>query len=477
METIKTYLKQLFERWAEESLIKIETMPAHGSDRKYFRLRGKTKHAIGVYNNDFKENIAFLSFSKHFFKHKLNVPEIYEQELDKGIYLEEDLGDETLFSYLSRLRENEGFSTKIIKQYKKVVRQLPAFQVQAASDLDYSVCYPRSNFDRQSMMWDLNYFKYYFLKLAKIPFDEQQLENDFSSFIDFLLESPRDFFLYRDFQSRNIMIHKDDVYFIDYQGGRKGALQYDIASLLYDAKADIPSKVREELMDDYLNNLANFIDFDRDKFLQYYQGYVLVRIMQALGAYGFRGFYERKEHFLKSVPFAIQNLEQLLHTINLPIEIPALTDAWNRLVRSSYLRTLNTSQLRLTVRIDSFSYKRGIPWDEKGHGGGFVFDCRSLPNPGRYEAYKNQTGDDQAVVHFLDKEERVDIFLKNVYALIDSAVENYQGRNFTDLMVAFGCTGGQHRSVYCANHLAGHLKEKYKLDILLRHREQELKTE
>jgi len=194
METIKTYLKQLFERWAEEPVIEIKTMPAHGSDRKYFRLRGKTKHAIGVYNNDLKENIAFLSFSKHFFKHKLNVPEIYEQELDKGIYLEEDLGDETLFSYLSRLREKDGFSMKIIEQYKKVVRKLPAFQVQAASDLDYSVCYPRSNFDRQSMMWDLNYFKYYFLKLAKIPFDEQQLENDFSSFIDFLLESPRDFF-------------------------------------------------------------------------------------------------------------------------------------------------------------------------------------------------------------------------------------------------------------------------------------------
>jgi hypothetical protein len=271
------------------------------------------------------------------------------------------------------------------------------------------------------------------------------------------------------------MIHKDDIYFIDYQGGRKGALQYDLASLLYDAKADIPAETRQELLEIYLQELEKLIPVDRDKFLQYYHGYVYIRIMQALGAYGFRGFYERKDHFLQSVPFAIQNLERLLHSANLPIEIPALTDAWSKLVRSSYLRSLSSEQLRLTIRIDSFSYKRGIPWDEKGHGGGFVFDCRSLPNPGRYEQYKHVTGNDQEVIDFLAKEKDVDEFLEDTFSLIDKAVQKYLSRNFTDLMIAFGCTGGQHRSVYCANQLAAHLKNKFNADIKLRHREQEMK--
>ncbi len=468
-------LKELFSRWAREEAISVSPLPAHGSDRRYYRLQGKNKKAIGVYNPDLKENIAFLSFSKTFKKQGLNVPEIYEQELDNHIYLEEDLGDTTLFDYISRHREKQGFSQTLVSTYEKVVAQLPHFQIRAAQHLDYSVCYPRSSFDRQSMMWDLNYFKYYFLKLAKIPFDEQELENDFITFTDFLLSSPRDYFLYRDFQSRNIMLHNNDIYFIDYQGGRKGALQYDLASLLYDAKADIPQQVREHLRDVYLQELEKHISFNRKRFLEYYHGFVFIRIMQALGAYGFRGFYERKPHFLKSVPYAIRNLEQLLHAVKLPIEIPALTEAWSKLVRSSYLRTLNDSQLRLTVRIDSFSYKRGIPWDERGHGGGFVFDCRSLPNPGRYEQYKTLTGNDREVIAFLDDKKEVDQFLNSTFALIDQAVENYRSRNFTDLMVAFGCTGGQHRSVYCANRLSAHLKEKYDVDIRLRHREQEMK--
>jgi aminoglycoside/choline kinase family phosphotransferase len=472
---IKTNLTELFERWSGEKISSYTPMPAHGSYRRYFRITGSSKKAIGVYNEDFKENVAFLSFSKHFLKHGLKVPEIYEQELDKNIYLEEDLGDETLFSFLTRERADGNFSDIIQQQYKKVIRALPHFQVTAGKDLDYSVCYPRSSFDRQSMMWDLNYFKYYFLKLAKIPFDEQQLEDDFQTFVDFLLGSERDYFLYRDFQSRNVMIYDDDVYFIDYQGGRKGALQYDLASLLYDAKADIPPETRQELLEIYLDELEKLIPVDRAKFLQFYHGYIFIRIMQALGAYGFRGFYERKEHFLKSVPFAIQNLERLLHSANLPIEIPGLTDAWSKLVRSSYLRTLSSDKLRLTIRIDSFSYKRGIPWDEKGHGGGFVFDCRSLHNPGRYDQYKQLTGNDAEVIEFLEKEGEVKDFLNHIFAIIDTVVKKYQSRNFTDMMIAFGCTGGQHRSVYCANQLAAHLKENFDADIKLRHREQEMK--
>ncbi len=472
---IKENLQSMFERWAYEKVRSFEPLPAHGSDRQYFRIKSKTKTAIGAYNPDMKENIAFLSFSKHFKSLRLNVPEIYSQELDKNIYLEEDLGDTTLFSFLSERRAKEGFSEDVIRLYRKVVEYLPRFQIEANSGLDYSVCYPRASFDRQSMHWDLNYFKYYFLKLAKIPFDEQHLENDFQVFIDFLLSADRDYFLYRDFQSRNIMIVNGEPYFIDYQGGRKGALQYDLASLLFDAKADIPSKVRQELLEHYLDTLEKYIPVDRKKFMQYYYGYVFVRIMQALGAYGFRGFYERKEHFLQSVPYAIQNLEWLLHNADLPIDLPALTAVWEALVRSSFLRQLGDAHLRLTVRIQSFSYKRGIPVDEKGHGGGFVFDCRMLPNPGRFKKYKNSTGNDDDVIRFFANDPDVERFLYHVYDLLDMMITNYQKRNFTDIMVAFGCTGGQHRSVYCANRLAEHLKFKYDVDIQLRHRELEMK--
>ena len=465
---------ELYISWSGISPQSIEPLPAHGSAREYYRISDGTRTAIGTYNEDRAENIAFLEFSKHFHKSGLEVPEIYLEDLDKNIYLEEDLGDVTLFSYLSEEREKNGFSESVIKVYEDVVKALPRFQIQAAKDLDYSVCYPRHSFDKQSMMWDLNYFKYYFLKLSKIPFDEQKLEDDFEKFTAFLLSTERDYFLYRDFQSRNVMLVDGKPYFIDYQGGRKGALQYDIASLLYDAKADIPQEARDHLLDTYMTALSSMIDLDRKSFLEFYYGYVFIRIMQALGAYGFRGFYERKPHFLKSVPYAIRNLEILLHNVKLPVEIPALTDAWSRLIRSTYLRQLGDADLRLIVRIQSFSYKRGIPWDEKGHGGGFVFDCRALPNPGRYPEYVTSTGNDDDVITFLKKEEDVSHFLNHVFEIIDQAVLSYQKRNFTDLMVAFGCTGGQHRSVYCSNQLSNYIREKHNIDVEVRHRELEM---
>ena len=467
-------LADLFLSWSGEKAAKIEALPAHGSAREYFRLVGKTQKAIGAYNEDRAENKAFLSFSRHFAKNGLPVPQIYGEDVDKHIYLQEDLGDETLFSFLSRIRETENFSDKIIRIYENVVGILPDFQVRGARGLDYKVCYPRHSFDRQSMMWDLNYFKYYFLKLAKIPFDEQRLEDDFKKFTDFLLSADRNFFLYRDFQSRNVMLIGEKPYFIDFQGGRKGALHYDIASLLYDAKADIPREIRLSLLDTYLAALEKHIPVDRQSFLAHYYGYVYIRIMQALGAYGFRGFYERKTHFLKSVPYAIRNLETLLQTVELPVALPSLVDAWSRLVRSTYLRQLGDVDLRLRARIQSFSYKRGIPWDDRGHGGGFVFDCRALPNPGRFPEFEKLSGNDQPVISFLNKEKEVDIFLDHIYTLLDQSVTNYQKRNFTDLMIAFGCTGGQHRSVYCANRLYDYLKNKYNIDVQIRHRELEM---
>src|SRR5215467_6222543 len=274
-----------------------------GSGRKIIRLSASRARAIGILYGVREENNAFLSFSRHFKRHGLPVPEIYGEDLDHGAYLEEDFGDTTLFEFLSKHRVGETVFPEVIEAYRHVVEVLPRFQIEAGRDLDYSVCYPCASFDRQSITWDINYFKYYFLRLAGIPFNEQALENDFWRLTDFLLSANRDYFLYRDFQSRNVMLPGGRPYFLDYQGGRKGALQYDIASLLYDAKADLPPEMREELLNHYLEALQEHVAIDRDEFLRHYYGYVYVRIMQAMGAYGFRGFYERKAHFLQSVPY------------------------------------------------------------------------------------------------------------------------------------------------------------------------------
>ena len=465
-------LTGLFERRFGEPVTRVVPLKGDASDRKIFRLSA-SRTAIGVVNPDRRENRAFLEFSRHFRACGLPVPEIYAEDLDRGIYLEEDLGDTTLFQYLTAARGEGEFPAEALGLYRKVVELLPCFQIEAGRTLNYEVCYPRAGFDLQSMMWDLNYFKYYFLRLARIPFSEQALEDDFERFTAFLLRAERRFFLYRDFQSRNIMIRQGEPSFIDYQGGRRGALQYDLASLLFDAKADLPPEVRDELVACYLEAAAKLEPIDRAAFLAAYPGFVYIRIMQAMGAYGLRGFYERKHHFLASIPYAVRNLEYLLRTAELPVELPELTQVWRRLVASSLLRQFGTASLKLTVRIESFSYQDGVPTDEKGHGGGYVFDCRALPNPGRFEEYTKLSGRDEPVAAFLEKEPAVQEFLGHVFALIGQTVENYQGRNFTDLLVAFGCTGGQHRSVYCAERLAGHLRETYQVNVVVRHLAQE----
>ncbi len=462
-------LKDLFESRFGEPVESVTAVKADGSDRKLFRLTARSRSVIGVVNPDDRENRAFLEFSRHFRACGLPVPEIFAEDLDRGIYLEEDLGDTTLFQFLTTNRAEGGLSRETISLYRKVVELLPRFQIEAGRTLNYDVCYPRSAFDKQSMLWDLNYFKYYFLRLAKIPFSEQALEDDFERFTEFLLQAERRFFLYRDFQSRNVMARDGRPFFIDYQGGRRGALQYDVASLLYDAKADLPFEVRDEILERYLDAAARIEPIDRAAFLTYYPGFVYIRIMQAMGAYGLRGFYERKQHFLASIPYAVRNLEYLLLKTELPVELPELTQVWRRLVASSSLRQFGTASLRLTVRIQSFPYTDGVPTDEKGHGGGYVFDCRALPNPGRFEQYAKLTGKDDAVIAFLESEPAVGDFLGHAFALIDMTVENYQTRNFTDLLVAFGCTGGQHRSVYCAERLARHLRETFQVNVEVRH--------
>ena len=474
MKTQEILIK-LFESKVNEKVDKIVHLPLSGSDRKYFRITSKTISLIGVYNLDKKENIAFLTFTKHFFDKGLNVPEIFAENLDNNIYLLQDLGNTTLFAFLSEEKNKNVFTIDLLESYKKVLKELPKFQILAGKDLDYSVCYPRSSFDKQSMLWDLSYFKYYFLKLAQIPFDEQLLEDDFETFTNFLLKAEGNYFLYRDFQSRNIMLQNEQAYFIDYQGGRKGALQYDLASLLYDAKAAIPQDDRNKLLNYYLNILENYIEVDKKEFIEYYYGYVLIRIMQAMGAYGFRGFYERKEHFLASIPYAIENLSWILDNIEFTVELPTLMKVLRKLPQSKRLKQLEAEkkQIKLTVEVNSFSYKRGIPVDVSENGGGFVFDCRALHNPGRYDEYKQLTGKDKKVIDFLKKEKEADEFLNNILKIIEQSINKYQKRNFKNLMVNFGCTGGQHRSVYCAEKLAEYLRKNFDVNVNLRHREQE----
>jgi aminoglycoside/choline kinase family phosphotransferase len=442
-----------------------------GSGRKIIRLTAKGASAIGILYGVREENVAFLEFSRHFRKHGLPVPEIYGEDVDHGAYLEEDLGDTSLFELLSENRKGEVIGPQVANAYSQVIAILPRFQIEAGRDLNYKLCYPRGSFDRQSIAWDLNYFKYYFLRLAGIPFSEQALEDDFSRLTKFLLSAPRDYFLYRDFQSRNIMLRDDQPYFLDYQGGRKGALQYDVASLLYDAKADLPQELRQQLLDHYLCTLRNYVDVKPEAFMHHYYAYVYIRIMQALGAYGFRGFYERKVHFLQSVPYALKNLRWLQHNVQLPIALPTLLEAFHSMLASEKLQQLATDADSLVVRVSSFSFHRGLPKDESGNGGGFIFDGRSLPNPGREERFKLLSGKDTAVIEYLNQQESVHQFLASVMSLVDASVSNYQQRGFKHLMVSFGCTGGQHRSVYLAEQLAKHLRRRPGVEVVVTHRE------
>ena len=489
-------LKRLFERHFHVPVELVQPLQGElgGSGRNIVRLTNRALSAVGVLYEVREENRAFLEFSRHFRSRGLPVPEIFGADLSGGAYLEEDLGDITLFQFLSRNRAGDQIAPEVVEIYRKVVAVLPRFQIEAGHDLNYRVCYPRASFDRQSIAWDLNYFKYYFLKLAGIPFNEQALEVDFGRLTRFLLAAPRDYFLYRDFQSRNVMLRDGQPFFLDYQGGRKGALQYDIASLLYDAKADLPAELRQHLLDHYLRSLAGFIKLERDEFMRHYYGFVYIRIMQALGAYGFRGFYERKPHFLQSVPFALKNLRWLLEHVELPIAMPALLGAFSYMVASEKLQGLQAPRVEeigiqpapkkspalvaitnnLMLKIFSFSFHQSAPpKDDSGHGGGFVFDARGLPNPGREERFKQLTGKDAAVIDYLKEQASVRDFVAGATSMVEASVRNYQERGFKSLMVSFGCTGGQHRSVYLAETLAKHFASRPGVEVKVRHLELE----
>jgi aminoglycoside/choline kinase family phosphotransferase len=464
---------RMFERHFGARPSSVLEIGADGSNRTYYRLVGPAmESAVGGVGPDPEENRAFFSYTRTLHAAGFPVPELYATDVEAGTWLSEDLGDTTLFDALlhARTREGGAFPASMVPVYRRVLAALPRLQVEGGRIIDFDVAYPRAAFDKQSIRWDLNYFKYHFLKLAHIPFSEQRLENDFGTLTRYLLEAEADHFLYRDFQSRNVMLREGEPWFIDYQGGRRGALQYDVASLLYDAKAALPESLRDELLEHYLDALAEEIDVDRARFREQYRAYVIVRVLQALGAYGYRGFFERKPRFLQSVPLAAQNLALLLDR-GLPVDVPELEQVFRRIV-GDWADRVEDSAPGLTVRITSFSYRRGYPQDEAGHGGGFVFDCRALPNPGRQVEYEDQSGLDEPVIRFLDDREEPQAFWRSVAHLVDTQVEEYLQRDFKSLTVSFGCTGGQHRSVYMSERLAAHLRDTFpQVTVRVEHRE------
>lgn len=461
----------------------VEPLPAHGSNRRYYRLRGAGGEAIGALNPDGAENRAFLELARHFGACGLPVPTVFAENEAAGAYLQEDLGDQTLFDHLKSSRgPTAAVPPEVADYYRQAIRWLPRFQIQATRGLNWSICHPHHSFDRQSMQWDLNYFKYYFLRLADVPFHEKSLEDDFAALIDHLAAAPAAYFLYRDFQSRNIMIKDGRTWFIDFQGGRRGSLPYDVASLLLDAKADLPYSFRDELLDEYLAAAQTVAEdcgmaanerqiLERENFRASLAGFALIRLLQAFGAYGFRGFHEQKTHFLQSVPYALRNLERILDPWLPSVELPHLRATLARATRLTRLREIAPVTVSLEVQIISFSYRRGYPADESGHGGGYVFDCRNLPNPGRCPEFMALDGRDPAVAAWLDSQEETARFLSHVRALLHQTVTSYQRRNFTHLTVSFGCTGGQHRSVYCAEQTALWLRGLPQVTAGVQHRE------
>ena len=479
---MNTHLQQqitiLFENWAKETVQSIQILPQSGSDRQYFRVKGIEKTALAAFNTIKKENRTFVDYTEHFLKKGINVPLLYAQNLDQNIYLLQDLGNLTLLQYLEGECKEGLPSAATIHYYKKALAALAFMQVEGIKELNVEKYHTPVSFNEQAMLWDLNYFKYCFLKTTKVEFEEAALEEDFQKLTQYLGKETPSFFMFRDFQARNIMLHEGEVYFIDYQGGKKGPLQYDVVSLLFQAKANLSNELRQELLEYYMKEVAAFTLIDQEKFKANFYLFVLLRTLQVLGAYGYKGLYEQKEHFIASIPFALNNLSWLLKEVDFPIDLSYLKQILLRVIEKESKKKPAPIQkaAQLTVQVKSFSYKRGIPKDDSGNGGGFVFDCRFIHNPGRYQAYKKQTGRDQEVIDFFEKESTIQHFVEQVKGIVEDAVENYIERGFANLCINFGCTGGQHRSVFSADSIAQHLEAKYDIKVILQHREQERKN-
>lgn len=465
-------LKDQFEDWSGKSAQSFVSLPQSGSNRKYFRLANESHTAIGVYNPVLPENKAFVALAKHLKPFGIKVPTVYREAMNEHTYIQEDLGDESLLERVAQQRAEKEFP---IGLYKKSLTQLVLFQVEASKSWDFDQCYPQRAFDRKGIMGDLQYFHYYFFKPSGISYDEYQLQEAFESFADYLISAPADYLMFRDFQARNIMLKDDEPYFIDFQGARQGPLQYDLASILFQAKAQIPHEKREELLNFYISELKKKQEVNEEAFSAFYYGFVLLRTLQVLGAYGYRGLFERKSHFLESIPYALDNLNWLLAQNGPHQQLPYLQDCLQQLAATADTwqpPAKATADSKLTVNINSFSFKKGWPEGHPEHGGGFVIDCRALHNPGRYAPYKTITGHDPSVQQFLKTESRVAEFLEDIYRTVDPSIEKYLERGFDHLSISFGCTGGQHRSVYCAIQVTEHLRKKYGVEVKLHHREQ-----
>lgn len=449
-----------------------------GSNRKYYRFTNNAngETCIGVVGEDRKENEAFIYLSEKFKSKGLPVPQFIACSDNHMVYIQEDLGDTALFSLLQESGKEGHYTEKVLDLLKQILAWLPVLQFEGGEDLDFNQCYPQAEMDKRAIMWDLNYFKYCFLKIANVKFSEPLLEDDFERFTSSILKMPYHNFMVRDFQSRNVMVKDGTTYFIDYQGGRKGPFLYDVASFVWQAKANFPKEIKDTLVDTYYEALKNYINLPRESFDELLQEMVLFRTLQVLGAYGFRGLIEKKKHFIESIPFAINNLKELLKT-KVADRYPHLKEVLAELCKKEEFQQKQmkeTEKNELTVKVYSFSYKKGIPEDTSGNGGGYVFDCRGVHNPGKYDQYKPLTGRDLPVIEFLEKDGEILTFLESVYALADAHVSRYIERGFSSLMFCFGCTGGQHRSVYSAQHTAEHIAKKFGVKVELIHREQKI---
>jgi len=464
-------LAELFEKQTGIKPDSEVQLTVSGSNRKYYRLKNKNTSLIGVIGTSVEENRAFIAMAKHFKSKALPIPELGVVSEDEMMYLQEDLGDVVLFNYVVTGRKTGVFSSDEKAMLIKTMEILAKFQVVGAQGFDFSVCYPLPEFNKRSILWDLNYFKYCFLKSTGLEFQENRLEDDFDKLADKLLLAKTDTFMYRDFQSRNVMIKADEPYFIDFQGGRKGPLYYDVASFIWQAKAQYGPELRDSLLNAYLNSLKKYSNVDENEFRQVLNHFVLFRLLQVLGAYGFRGYFEKKPHFLQSIPYALENLRGLMKN-NFP-EYPYLMKVLKDMSELKQFKDVHLHR-PLVVTVYSFSYKKGIPHDISGNGGGYVFDCRAVNNPGKYERFYSMTGLDEPVIQFLENDGEILKFLDSAYSMVDASVKRYKERGFTSLMVSFGCTGGQHRSVYSAQKMAEHINAKFGVEVDLVHRERNM---
>ncbi|MBS1663544.1 MAG: phosphotransferase [Bacteroidetes bacterium] len=479
MQSIIDSIKELFSATNPGvSITEMEKIPQSGSNRIYFRIRTGAGSYIATYNDNVRENKTFIHYSRHFLARGCPVPAIYAVNEANTIYLQEDFGDTSLLNEL----EKQGHNDAVYALFQQSLRELARLQIQGDSGLDYDWAITSREFGKQAILSDLLYFKYYFLDTLQIPYDKEKLIDDFEALSTYLTHVDHKYFMFRDFQSRNIMISGGKVHFIDYQGGMKGALQYDVASMLWQAKAELSDEWKDSLLEYYMDNVETILDkkIDRNRFVSQYNGYVLIRLLQVLGAYGFRGLFERKAHFLISIPLALRNFKWFLGNKQVGIVLPEFERLLGLMVQDEVVSRFEpiqaTEQTPLVVHISSFSYRKQIPEDESGNGGGFVFDCRGILNPGRISEFKSQTGRDKPVKDFLEQQTRMPEFLNSIYNIVDISVEDYIKRGFESLSVNFGCTGGQHRSVYAADALARHLRNKFHVKIDLHHREQEEKN-